>query len=329
MKIFRSLTDIPSDFGPVVATIGNFDGVHCGHRWVIDRVNARAQELGLRSLALTFDPHPVRVLRPEAAHSLITPLESKLDQLATTGIDATLVLPFNLEISRLTPEAFARQILRDAMHVREVHEGENFRFGYQAAADMQGLAELGAQLGFAVHAYSPYIVRGSAISSSRIRNLIAAGDVSHARALLGRPFQLLSTPASGRGYGTRYAVPTINLAPYPELLPGNGVYVTQVMFGEGAAHERFHAVTNVGNRPTFGVDSFAVESHLLDFHPVALAEDTPVAVRFLARLRAERRWPSPEALRAQIMQDVRDAARYFSLAEALASKDQPQAAQQV
>ena len=331
MKIFRSLAEIPPDFGPVVATIGNFDGVHCGHRWVIDRVNARAQELGLRSLALTFDPHPVRVLRPDAAHSLITPLPTKLEQLGTTGIDATLVLPFDLDISQLTPAAFARLILRDAMHVREVHEGENFRFGYQAAADMHGLEELGAQLGFTVHAYSPYLGRGAAISSTRIRSLIAAGDVSHARALLGRPFSLLSTPASGRGYGTRYAVPTINLAPYPELLPGNGVYVTQVSIGKGAARERFHAVTNVGNRPTFGVDSFAVESHLLDFHPIALAEDTPVSVDFLTRLRAERRWPSPEALRAQIMQDVQRATRYFSLVHAIAAvaNARPQVEQQV
>lgn len=329
MKIFRSLAEIPVDFGSVVATIGNFDGVHCGHRWVIDRVNARAHELGLRSLALTFDPHPVRVLRPEAAHSLITPLHSKLEQLATTGIDATLVLPFTQEISRLTPEAFARLILRDAMRVREVHEGENFRFGYRAAADMQGLAELGAQLGFTVHAYSPFLVRDAAISSSRIRTLIAAGDVSHARALLGRPFSLESTPASGRGYGTRYTVPTINLAPYPELLPGNGVYVTQIVIGEGAAGERFNAVTNVGNRPTFGEDSFAVESHLLDFHPIALAEDTPVSVSFLVRLRAEMRWPSPEALRAQIALDVQRAARYFSLVRALAAKNWTQGAQQV
>jgi len=217
MNIFHSLCELPADFGPVVATIGNFDGVHRGHRWVIDQVNARARSLGLRSLLITFDPHPVRVLRPDAPHSLITPLPQKLELLATTGIDATLILPFTEALSQLSAEAFAEEILRDAIHVREVHEGETFRFGRNASADMHSLEALGRDLGFHVHAYTPYLLRGAPISSSRIRQLICDGTVSHARALLGRAFAIRSTPASGRGYGTRYTVPTINLAPYPEL----------------------------------------------------------------------------------------------------------------
>jgi riboflavin kinase/FMN adenylyltransferase len=309
MKIFRSLHELPPHFGPVVATIGNFDGVHCGHRWVIDQVNARARQLGLKSLALTFDPHPVRVLRPEAPHSLITPLEPKLQQLATTGLDATLVLPFTPELSRLTAEAFARQILRDALHVREVHEGENFRFGYGATVDIHGLAALGCDLGFTAHAYAPHVLRGAPISSSRIRRLLSDAEVSKARALLGRPFSVQSTPASGRGYGTRYTVPTINLAPYPELLPGNGVYITTLRIEK----ELFHAVTNIGNRPTFGADSFTVESYLLDFHPIPLAETTPLELTFLDHLRPERKFASPEALRTQIMKDVAQAQRFFRL----------------
>lgn len=317
MKIFRSLAEIPADFGPVVATIGNFDGVHRGHRWVIDQVNARAHELGLRSLAVTFDPHPVRVLRPDAPHVLITPLERKLELLATTGLDATVVLPFTLELSKFTPEQFAREILRDALKVREVHEGENFRFGYQATADMHGLESLGHTLGFGVQAYSPRLLRGDAVSSSRIRTLIADGEVSRARALLGASFAMRSTPASGRGYGTRYTVPTINLASYAELVPGNGVYVTTLTIGEGSQAECFEAVTNVGNRPTFGADSFTVESHLLNFHPVRLEEQTPLELTFLFRLRPEMRWPSPEALREQIGRDVRRAQRYFSLCASL------------
>jgi riboflavin kinase/FMN adenylyltransferase len=309
MKIFRSLHELPPHFGPVVATIGNFDGVHCGHRWVIDQVNARARQLGLKSLALTFDPHPLRVLRPEAPHSLITPLEPKLQQLATTGLDATLVLPFTPELSRLTAEAFARQILRDALHVREVHEGENFRFGYGATVDIHGLAALGCDLGFTAHAYAPHVLRGAPISSSRIRRLLSDAEVSKARALLGRPFSVQSTPASGRGYGTRYTVPTINLAPYPELLPGNGVYITTLRIEK----ELFHAVTNIGNRPTFGADSFTVESYLLDFHPIPLAETTPLELTFLDHLRPERKFASPEALRTQIMKDVAQAQRFFRL----------------
>ena len=312
MKIFRALNELPAGFGPVIATIGNFDGVHCGHRWVIDKVNARARQFGLKSLALTFDPHPVRVLRPEAPHVLITPLAARLQQLATTGLDATLVLPFTPELSRLTAEAFAREILRDALHVREVHEGENFRFGYGATVDIHGLAALGQELGFPAHAYAPYVLRGGPISSSRIRRLICAGEVSKARALVGRPFAVQSTPASGRGFGTRYTVPTINLAEYPELLPGHGVYITTLKVED----ELFQAVTNVGNRPTFGADSFTVESHLLNFHPIALGPETPLELTFLHRLRPERRFDTPGLLRAQIMKDVAKAQRFFSLAPA-------------
>lgn len=310
MNIFRSLQQLPPDFGPTVATIGNFDGVHRGHRWVIDKVNARAKELGLRSLAITFDPHPVRILRPEAPHVLITPLAQKLELLATTGIDATLVLPFTPELSRLSAAAFARAVLCEGCRVAEVHEGETFRFGYQATADMQGLEALGRALNFHVHAYAPHILRGAPVSSSRIRSLIAAGAVSQARALLGRPFAIRSTPASGRGYGTRYTVPTINLAPYPELVPANGVYITTL----SVAGETFQSVTNVGNRPTFGADSFTVESHILNFHPIALAEDTPLELTFLHRLRDEVRFPTPDALLTQIKRDVAKAQRFFALA---------------
>jgi riboflavin kinase/FMN adenylyltransferase len=312
MKIFRSLEELPAGFGPVIATIGNFDGVHCGHRWVIDQVNARARQLGLKTLALTFDPHPVRVLRPEAPHLLITPLAAKLQQLATTGLDAALVLAFTPELSRLTAEEFARTILRDALHVREVHEGENFRFGHGATVDIHGLAALGQQLGFTAHAYAPYVMRGEPISSSRIRKLIRGAEVSKARTLLGRPFAVQSNPASGRGYGTRYTVPTINLAPYPELLPANGVYITTLRVED----ELFQAVTNVGNRPTFGADSFTVESHLLNFHPIALSPETPLELTFLHHLRPERRFDSPELLRAQIMKDVAKAQRFFAFAPA-------------
>ncbi len=317
MKIFRSLTEISPDFGPTIATIGNFDGVHRGHRWVIDQVRHRAEVLSFSSLAITFDPHPVRVLRPELPHSLITPLPQKLEQLASTGIDATLVLPFNPKLAQLTAEQFARDILRNRLQVHEVHEGETFRFGYQASADMQGLEALGAQLGFAVHGYAPYLLRGGPVSSSRIRTLLAAGDISRARALLGRPFTICSHPVSGRGYGTRYTVPTINLAPYPELLPAHGVYITALTVGSGPDAECFEAVTNIGNRPTFGADSFTVESHLLNFHPISLTEHTTLELAFLKRLRPEIRFPSPEALRTQIGKDVRQATSFFRLAHIL------------
>jgi len=313
MKILRSLTELPTQFAPVIATIGNFDGVHRGHRHVIAQVIARARTLNLPSLAITFDPHPVRVLRPEAPHALITPLPAKLQQLATTGLDATLVLPFTPQFASLTAEEFARDILAQAIHVREVHEGENFRFGAGATVDIHGLATLGTALGFTTVAYAPWFLRGAPVSSSRIRALIAAGNVSHARPLLGRPFAVQSTPASGRGFGTRYTVPTINLAPYPELLPAHGVYITTLRVGEDQQAETFQGVTNVGNRPTFGADSFTVETHLLNFHPITLTPETPLELTFLKRLRPEHRFPTPEALRTQILSDVARAQRFFHL----------------
>ena len=324
MKIYHQLAEVPKDFGPSIATIGNFDGVHRGHQWVIAEVVSRARQLGAPSIAITFDPHPTRVLRPGSTRPLITPLAQKLEFLEATGLDALLVLPFTDDLSRKTARTFVTEVLQQTLHVTELHEGENFRFGYQAEADIESLESLGRELNFKVRVYTPRSLRGQPISSSRIRELLAQGDVSHARALLGRPFSISSTPASGRGYGTRYVVPTINLAPYAELLPANGVYIASLTVGSGSNSETFDAVTNIGNRPTFGADSFAVESHLLNFHPLegdqALTEQTPLTLAFLKRLRPEMRWPNPEALREQIGRDVRQAQRYFSLCRAMASK---------
>ena len=318
MNIYTQPASFPTPTAPVVATIGNFDGVHLGHQGVIAEVIERARFLGGRSLAITFDPHPARVLHPELPHRLITPLARKLELLAATGIDATLVLPFTDALRHMHPRDFVKDILVNTLHVTEVHEGKNFRFGYHAEAGIEGLEALGRELGFAVTIYAPRIVRGSAVSSSRIRKLIAAGDVSRARVLLGRPFSVDSTPAPGRGYGSRHTVPTVNLAPYPALLPANGVYVTTLAIGTGPAADTFDAVTNVGNRPTFGADSFAVESHLLGFRPIALSEDTPLRLTFLRRLRDEQRFPSTEALRDQIGRDVARASRYFALCRRIA-----------
>lgn len=327
MKIYRHLSEIPANFGPSVATIGNFDGVHRGHRGVISEVVDRARSLGVSSVAITFDPHPARILRPQAQQPLITPLDQKIELLATTGIDALLILPFTGDFSRMTARSFATNVLQQSLHVTELHEGENFRLGYQAEADVDSLKLLGKEFGFSLHIYTSRIMRGEAVSSSRIRQLIAEGDVSHARALLGRPFSITTAPASGRGYGTRYTVPTINMAAYPELLPANGVYITTLTIGTGTSQETFEAVTNVGNRPTFGVDSFAVESHLLNFHPIELNERTPLTLAFLQRIRAEMRFPNTEALREQIGKDVLRAKRYFTLCRSVASKPRSSGAQ--
>jgi riboflavin kinase/FMN adenylyltransferase len=309
MQIFRSITEMPP-MPHTVAAIGNFDGVHRGHQEIIGRVIERARSLEAQSIAVTFDPHPLAVLRPELAPKLITPIPERLRLLAQTGIAATLVLPFTREFSLQSPREFAENVLRGALRVFEVHEGDSFRFGHDAAAGIAELKSLGKELGFGVVSHGSLIVRGITVSSSEVRRHIVAGELSLARALLGRPFSILSTAVHGRGVGKKLTTPTINLAPYRELLPPDGVYVTRVRIGDGAPI--FNAVTNAGSRPTFEGAGFAVESHLLDGPPsVELTEATPIEVCFLMRLREERRFPSPEALKAQILRDVERARRYF------------------
>lgn len=336
MKVVRSLDQLQAesagDVQPSVVTIGNFDGVHCGHRMVISKVIERAQALtqstgkAVRSVAVTFDPHPAHVLGKNTGLKLLTPLPHKLELLSATGLDLTLVLPFNRELSSWSAREFASLVLSEGLHALEVHEGETFRFGRNAETGVEGLAQLGQQLGFTVQTYQPCILRGGPISSSRVRELVLSGNVHQARPLLGRPFAIRSVPASGRGYGTRYAVPTINLAPYPELLPAHGVYITTLRVGTGPTSRTFQGVTNSGNRPTFGADSFAVETHLFDFEPIALDESTPIELTFLRRLRGEQRFPTPEALRAQIGLDVARAKRYFQLCSTLSTSQMTTAA---
>lgn len=317
MQIIRSLDALAAAATPSVVSVGNFDGVHCGHQMVLASVVSRARELNAQAVAVTFDPHPSHVLHSSRRTPLLTPLPEKLDLLAATGLDLVLVLPFTEELRRWSAHDFCRRVLCDGLRTIEVHEGETFRFGYGAEADVTGLSHLGEEFCFQVRAYDPRVLRGAPVSSSRIRALLAAGNVSQARALLGRLYAIRSTPAPGRGYGTRYTVPTINLAPYHEMLPSNGVYVTTLRVGNGPESRLFRGVTNIGNRPTFGVDSFAVETHLLEFEPIALDETTPLRLEFIHRLRDERRFPSPDALREQIGRDVSNAKRIFALADAL------------
>jgi riboflavin kinase/FMN adenylyltransferase len=313
--VFRSLSEIPSGFGPSVVAVGNFDGVHLGHRAILGAAAIEARQLSARAVAVTFNPHPEQFLRPAHAPRLITPLAERLRLLSETGIDAALVLPFDAALASLSPRDFAQRILRSALGVRSMHEGQNFRFGCGAAAGVRELAAMGEEMGFSVQLHNAVRVHGLEVSSSAVRSLVAAGDVRRARWMLGRPFTVLSTPASGRGIGTRLLVPTVNLAPYDGLLPALGVYVTRLKVNGRA----FQAVTNVGNRPTFGEASFAIESHILDFEPIDLNEQTPLELEFLLRLRGEQKWPSPEALKAQIMKDVARAKRYFRLATAAAA----------
>ena len=309
MHVFHKLDEVPAGFGPSLVSVGNFDGVHRAHAHVLGEIVQRARASGGQAVAVAFEPHPARILRPDSGLKLITPLPEKLRLLQGTGIDAVLMLPFGRDLSLMTPRQFAERILKKKLHAREVHEGYNFRFGHKASGDVILLTQLGQEMGFAVKVYAEEKLRGEAVSSSHIRKLIAEGRVSRARHLLARPFCILGVPGRGRGYGSKYTVPTINLARYEELVPKDGVYITLTRVGS----ERFDSVTNVGNRPTFGADSFAIETHLLDFHPIELTPESEVEISFLDRIRDEIKFPSVDALREQIGRDVKKARRYFYL----------------
>ncbi len=248
MEIFHKLEDVPAGFGPTLVAVGNFDGIHRAHAHVLREIVSRARASGAKAVAVTFEPHPARILRPESGLKLLTPTAEKLRLLKDTEIDAVLVLPFGRDLSLMTARQFAERILKKKLHAREVHEGFNFRFGHKAAGDIDLLTEFGREMGFEVKVYPVMKLRGERVSSSQIRKLLSQGRVSRARHLLARPFSILSTPGRGRGYGSKYTVPTINLARYEELVPKDGVYITRTRVAE----EVFDSVTNVGNRPTFG-----------------------------------------------------------------------------
>ncbi len=309
MQVFHKLEDVPAEFGPSLVSVGNFDGVHRAHARVLGEISKRARASGAKAVAVTFEPHPARILRPDSGLRLLTPTPEKLRLLETTGIDAVLMLPFGRDLSLMTPRQFVERILKKKLHAREVHEGYNFRFGHKAAGNVDLLQQLGHEMGFEVKVYPEQKLRGEPVSSSHIRKLLGEGRVSRARHLLARPFCILGAPGRGRGYGSKYTVPTINLARYEELVPKDGVYITRTRVGD----EQFDSVTNVGNRPTFGANSFAIETHLLNFHPIDLTPESEVEICFLDRMRDEIKFPSVEALREQIARDVKKARRYFHL----------------
>lgn len=306
MNVYHKLAEVPAHITTVLSA-GNFDGVHRAHQHVLRQNMRRARELGATSMAVTFDPHPVRILQPDVPKRLLTPLPVKLRILEQLGLDAVLVLSFDRDLSLMSPRHFAEQVLAKRLHALEVHEGSSFHFGHHAEGNVYKLADFGRKYGFHVEIYPQIAYRGETVSSSRIRELVAEGKVERARALLARPFSMLANAGRGRGYGHRYTVPTINLTRYDELTPADGVYITWTRVGQ----ECFDSVTNVGKRPTFGEESFAIETHLLNFHPLPLTAETEVEISFLKRLRPEIKFPSVDDLRNQIAKDVHQARRYF------------------
>ena len=291
-----------------ILAIGNFDGIHLGHQAILRAAVERAAKTNDIATALTFDPSPRKVLRPESAPPRLSTNAQRMEWFGTVGLEAAVVLPFTLDLARISPEEFVEQILVRGLRVRAVLVGENFRFGHQQGGNVALLRELGARHGFAVEIIPPVAFDAEIVSSTVIRREIAAGNVTHAARLLGRPFVLSGGIVAGTGTGRRFTFPTLNLKPEQELLPGRGVYVTRTLL-EGETKSR-RSVTNVGMRPTFNGASLSVETHLLDFPGEVTAKR--MEVRFWKRLREEKKFAGPEELRVQIARDIAAARRFFT-----------------
>ncbi len=308
LRLFRGLDDVPADFGPSVLTIGNFDGVHAGHRRILRRVREIAEEQAWKPSVLTFDPHPTKVVAPDRAPRLMTTPEQRCALMRAQGIEQVLILPFNAEVARLTPEQFVEQVLVRKLGARAIVVGENFRFGHKKAGDTLLLKSLGKHFGYTTEIVPAVWCRGVQASSSSLRHLVEAGKVARAARLLMRPYALDGDVVSGHGVGAKKTVPTLNLATRSEVLPQRGVYVTRTRDLDGGRH--WASVTNIGCRPTFGGDDrLSIETFLLD--PLEGAAPHSIQVEFLWRLRDERKFESPEALKAQILKDVTHAKAYF------------------
>ncbi len=292
---------------PVLA-LGNFDGLHRGHLKVIERVKRGAAEHGGTAMAMTFDPHPPRVVRPDKAPPLLMTIDQRLEALDTAGIRAVAVVRFTPELSQWEPETFVRTVLVEWLRVSEVWVGANFLFGHGRSGNFTLLRTLGQRHGFRAEKIDPVRYKEFVVSSTRIRRLVAEGRVDEASALLGHAYVMAGAIVEGRRRGRELGFPTANLQTANELIPPDGVYATTLEV-DGVVHA---AVTNVGVNPTFGNGAgMTIETHVLHYTGGELY-GRRVHLGFVQRLRDERRFPDVDALRAQIDADCRRAERLFT-----------------
>jgi len=299
-------TDLPRGGN---ATIGNFDGVHLGHRRILEAVVARARETDRPSIAITFEPHPLSVLRPDRAPRRLQTLHQKEEAIEALGVENLLVIPFTRDFSLIEPEEFVRSVLEERLAVSELFLGSHFAFGRGKRGDLALLTRMGPECGFVASGVEEVFFEGEPISSTRIRTAIARGDVRRANAMLGREYELDGLVARGDKVGRKIGYPTINLEPENELHPADGVYVTQIhirSFGR-----RFDCVTNIGRRPTVYEDyATTIETYVLDFSADVYGEK--VRLFFFDRLREERKFPSVTDLSEQIGRDIQATRDYFA-----------------
>lgn len=299
MKIFRNSEEITPEFHNAYVTIGNFDGVHVGHRYIFNQIIEEARRVGSKAVVITFDPHPKMVLHPDRRpFFLITTPQEKMALLEEIGIDGVFLIPFSLEYARTTARSFICDVLWQHFRVRKVFIGHDYTFGYGKEGNQQLLENFGKELGFDVAVIDAVKVRDTIISSTLIRNLILEGRVKDAADFLGRLYNLKGTIVKGHQRGGGLGFPTANLAPEKVLIPRTGVYAALALLNG----VRYAAVLNIGFNPTFGNEELAIEVHLLDFKGEIYGET--LQVYFVERLRNEVRFASPEELVRQIQQDV-------------------------
>ncbi|MBU4564845.1 MAG: bifunctional riboflavin kinase/FAD synthetase [Desulfarculus sp.] len=300
MQVVMGLEELRERLRRPVITIGNFDGVHLGHQALFAKAVERAQAVEGTALAVTFEPHPIRVLRPAVNLPLITPLEQKLELMGQHGLDMTLCLRFDQDFARLSADAFVDKLLVSRLGAAEVVVGYDFAFGHKGLGDLDLLRSKGEQWGFKVHVVGPVIIDDRPVSSTRVRQEVADGNMDAARRLLGRHYQVAGRVVAGHGRGGRLlGFPTANLRVSDELLPGPGVYAVLVEMVDG----RFlKGANNIGNNPTFDDGALSVETHLLDFDGDLYGQD--IRLHFVERLRGEKRFESAEELKTQIGLDI-------------------------
>ena len=308
MEVIWKAKDFGRSFKSPVLTLGNFDGVHLGHQRIFRQVIQKAHEIGGESIAYTFNPHPVQLLKPELGPFLLLPVDERLRLIGELGIDVTICARFTPEFASLRAEEFVRDILHRQIGVREVYVGQNTTFGRGREGSVSLLKEFGRKYGFTVEAVEPVEVKGALISSSRIRNLVREGDMREAAELLGhRPF-LLGEVIHGFGRGSKkLGFPTANLKIDNVLVPKTGIYAVWVAY-QG---ETFPGVANLGWNPTFQDQKFSIEVHILKFDKDIYGQ--PLRMEFAERLRDEATFRGPEELIAQIKKDIEEAKRILGV----------------
>lgn len=299
VNLVRSLDDFPSTFACGAVAIGNFDGVHRGHARLIERLRQKAAEVGGPVTVFTFDPHPVVLLRPQAAPPPLTWAERKVDLLADFGVDAVVVYPTDLALLDLSPHDFFERVVVRALRAQAVVEGPNFRFGRGRAGDIHLLRDLCAQAGVSLDVVEPAADGDGVISSSRVRERIRQGDVDAAREMLTQPYRVRGMVVHGARRGGSLGFPTANLEAVDTLIPGLGVYAGRAYAGAGS----WPAAVNIGPNPTFGEHGFKFEVHLIGFAGSLYGQ--PLEVDFLCRLRDIQPFGSKEDLKHQLQADIR------------------------